>query len=236
MRLMILLVAFTLTIAPARQSDEVESILRLARTAVSETTRIERVDAIAVDMRRVWENGNADAVVFTLVLPDRFQARTGRVTHTIAGPSFWQSVDNPPQLQEVAHRTTRDRAARMTILFLLRTPDFLPLRTAVRKSQPFAGRRALAVQFTAEAFDLTLFVDAETHLPLGFESAAPIGSPGGAQETAAHRGLLLAYGTVDGVRFPSRIEETIGEFPSVTFVDRIEVNPIGVDELFRRDG
>lgn len=214
------------TTAGATQKDHADRILERARAAVSETRNAASVEALAVETRRVWDNGRDARDAFTLLLPDKFQVRTGRITHTLAGGRFWQDKDNPPEVQEQAKRNTTDRAARMTILFLLRTPGFGGVRAVARPTREFEGRRADAVEFAGQSFALTLFVDAESHLPLGFESGSPQDAAG------SHRGVLRDYKAAGGVRFPFRIDETIGEFRSVVTVERLEVNPPGAAAQF----
>jgi hypothetical protein len=214
------------------QANAAERILQRARSAISAGRRVESVTALSGETRRIWDNGRADPVAFTLQLPDKFQTRIGKISHTLSGNLFWQNLENPPAIQDRARDATRDRAARMTILLLLRTPQFLPVQAVASPPQQFEGKQAEVVEFKGDSLKLRLFIDGKSHLPLGFEAASRATASGASDLT--HRGLLQEYRIVSGVRFPFRMDETIGEFHGVTVVDALQVNPSGVDEIFTK--
>lgn len=235
------LLALASEAAPAERTDRLIPKDAAARSALQRVRQFlgledsTSIRSLSLDGRFVWRNGTGDRLGLTFAPPDGYQRRTGRVWHTVAGNRFWQNRENPAPILRLAEARTRQNFLIDSIVFLASAPSGVAVEVYEGGVDTFAGQEAQVLRFAQGSVTvLRLMVDRASGRPLGYKADAEVGTASGGDATSVERVVRFTeYDRVNGIRVPSRIQESIGEHSKEILFDRPCVNVPSDRALFR---
>ncbi len=220
------LAAATAGRSPTRPPAEV---LERARNVLGGLAAFRAVQNIVAEGELRWTTSPDPTVShfgFTLVRPDCFQWRTEHVVHSLKGDLFWQNIENPDALRQVARGNTEINFVIWSLVFLLDAPSSIPLTMSSVQDVRIGDRRGYGVQVRRGiGLDVTLVVDVATGRPLGLTQVTAITTSSGStsgRTTSVWR--FRDYKRVAGVMLPFTVERQLGDWRSRTTFTSLRVN------------
>jgi hypothetical protein len=224
-----------------------ETILRDAREALGGDARLRGVKALVVDGYMVSDQRGKEYTQpygFRMLLPDRFQMMDNPFGHTLDGAECWMKEDVPgappasDDLRRTARRATESRFYREAVTFLLQAPAGFAVQTRAVPSSGVPGLDGEAIELTRHGaqFPLVMVFDQKTHRPVALVGKALRSNPDmGDAFTVTNVTRLEDFRAVDGIQFPFRLDDRLGDDLHVTTtIQKVLVNPPLTQQDFKR--
>lgn len=224
-----------------------DNILRDAREALGGDAKLRGVKTLVVDGYMVSEQRGKEYTQpygFRMLLPDRFQMMDNPFGHTLDGAEYWKRDDvagAPPDtddLRRSARRATESRFFREALEFLLQTPAGFTVQSRAVSSSGVPGLDGETIELTRQGAQspLVMVFDQKTHRPVALVSKALRSNPDmGDAFTVTDVTRLEDYRAVDGIQFPFRLDDRLGDDLHVTTtIQKVLVNPPLTQQDFKR--
>jgi hypothetical protein len=228
-----------LSAGPGGGFDTPDELLERAQMALGGVSAFHNIRNIVIEGELVWTSNPHSSVTpfgYTIVPPDRFQSRTKRVAHTLAGDRFWQNVENPDAVRQIAKRNTQQNFVIWSLIFLVEPPKTVPTKMTILRSVSFGQQRAIGIHFeTDDGMDITLVLDPQTAHPVGCVQVTALQSSSGTQSGPTKSEWRFEnYRRVGGIDVPFTIERQINDWSSRSTFTSIRTNVPGVEATFEK--
>lgn len=255
------------------QTDKAQQILAQARAAMGGENKLAAVKSLSVAgkyQRAVGGMQMGGELELDFLLPDKYLrsdtiqgpgGSSSTLLDALNGEQTWRDTRQGPSMgggmfvlrrdppnaaaaQSGQLRQLREEAGRYILSLLLMSPNFLPLQFKYAGEAQAEDGHADAIDVTGpDNFQMRLFIDTKTHLPLmiSYQGPAPMmrvqtfqrgqrpeRAPQEAMPEPAQVEVQLRfseYRAENGLQFPHRIERSMGEVSEQWDITTVKVNP-----------
>ncbi|MCX6538178.1 MAG: hypothetical protein NT151_04485 [Acidobacteria bacterium] len=194
-------------VAGIEATKPVHDVLEKVRAALGGQKTLLEVKSLLIEGSR----GDA-SFTYRILLPDRFQWNNNGPTFTIDGPSgYVQRPDASDATKAMSRKNATKTFVTISLTTLIRVPSALKVRATLRKPDKTGS---MPVVFTTEGgFAILLEVDSSSFLPKAYSYVDNLTEGDCAEppieSTASRRVVYDEYRQVAGIRFPTRMTDTI---------------------------
>jgi hypothetical protein len=198
---------------------DAHAVLQRAQEALGRPGGVGAIESLIFRLTRRIGEALPRYETIRILLPDRFQLVRAS-TFTVLGNRYWQRPDPTESTRRLAEQNMRRRFAEHCLVFLLRTPGSRTPAASLTRREP----GLLALTFTRPPDpDITLLLDERTYRLRAVEDQVRLSQM--AQTRIVPRRLTVdAFHDVEGIRFPSRMTQSIAGSVVTIQVSNIRIN------------
>jgi hypothetical protein len=224
---------------PALTTDTPPAVAKLLSQAQARlnagkaVSSIVSLDVTGTRTRSLDTKPTVDPYEFKLLLPDRFQWRSGDVLHTFAGGVFWQNIRVDEAIRKTAARSLQHNLMKVCLTYLAGVSPAMTTTAedqGVRDFQWVKGR-TISVYNPVEHLRIEFVLDEETAQPLATVTHGRIHNADGSSVENDTVAIFQDYRDVAGVRFPHRIEERSKTDHALVALTKVVVNTLGAADF-----